>query len=91
MKSWAYAGHGETGKRGGHCNDYIAKGGEVMGDVTELDQRRRKVPDRLQVAREKLIDVLDGLRVGTLTKQQADAIQEAIEEELKLLRRDAGL
>jgi hypothetical protein len=69
----------------------IAKGGEVMGDVTELDQRRRKVPDRLQVAREKLIDVLVGLRVGTLTKQQADAIQEAIEEELKLLRRDAGL
>jgi hypothetical protein len=62
-----------------------------MGDVTELDQRRRKVPDRLQVAREKLIDVLDGLRVGTLTKQQADAIQDAIEEELKLLRSDAGL
>ena len=61
-----------------------------MGDVTELDQRRRKIPDRLQVAREKLIDVLDGLRVGTLTKHQADAIQTAIEEELKVLRMETG-
>jgi len=61
-----------------------------MGEVTELDKWRREVPERLSAAREKLIDTLDRLRNGTLTKQQADAIQAAIEDELKELRKDAG-
>ena len=39
---------------------------------------------RLREALERLIDTLDGLRNGTLTKQEADEIQAAIEEALRV-------
>jgi hypothetical protein len=61
-----------------------------MDEVTEVE-RRRKILERLKAAREGLFDTLDGLRNGTLTKQQADAIQGAIDEEMRVLQRDAGL
>jgi hypothetical protein len=61
-----------------------------MDEVTEVE-RRRKILERLKAAHESLFDTLDGLRNGTLTKQQADAIQGAIDEEMRVLQRDAGL
>jgi hypothetical protein len=63
---------------------------KTMGEVTELDKWRRDMPIRLQRAREKLLDTLDSLRAGTLTTKEADAIREAIEEELRALLSDAG-
>jgi hypothetical protein len=45
---------------------------------------------RLREALERLIDTLDGLRNGTLTKQEADEIQTAIEEALRVQRFSAN-
>ena len=45
---------------------------------------------RLREALERLIDTLDGLRKGTLTKQEADEIQAAIEAALKVQRFSAN-
>ena len=45
---------------------------------------------RLREALERLMDTLDGLRNGTLTKLEADAIQAAIEEALRVQRFSAN-
>ena len=45
---------------------------------------------RLREALERLKDTLDGLRNGTLTKLEADQIQAAIEEALRVQRFSAN-
>ena len=45
---------------------------------------------RLREALERLLDTLDGLRNGTLTKLEADEIQAAIEEALRVQRFSAN-
>ena len=45
---------------------------------------------RLHEALERLMDTLDGLRNGTLTKLEADEIQAAIEEALRVQRFSAN-
>ena len=45
---------------------------------------------RLRETHERLMDTLNGLRNGTLTKQEADEIQAAIEEALKVQRFSAN-
>jgi hypothetical protein len=45
---------------------------------------------RLREALERLMDTLDGLRNGTLTKLEADEIQAAIEEALRVQRFSAN-
>ena len=44
----------------------------------------------LREALERLLDTLDGLRNGTLTKLEADEIQAAIEEALRVQRFSAN-
>ena len=45
---------------------------------------------RLREALERLMDTLDGLRNGTLTKIEADEIQAAIEQALRVQRFSAN-
>ena len=45
---------------------------------------------RLREALERLLDTLDGLRNGTLSKLEADEIQAAIDEALRVQRFSAN-
>jgi hypothetical protein len=63
------------------------QGGTKAGKGRTMEQTSEA---RLREALERLMDTLDGLRNGTLTKIEADEIQAAIEEALRVQRFSAN-
>jgi hypothetical protein len=65
----------------------VRDGGTKAGKGMTMEQTSEA---RLREAHQRLMDTLDGLRNGTLTKLEADEIQAAIEEALRVQRFSAN-